>query len=165
MNFDIERLHDGEADRLKSIRLAALRDAPDAFGTTWEESVARTAEHWSEQLAELPTFVATVGGADVGMVRGARDDEQKDAAWLISLWVAPAARGARVGEALVDAVVGWARAEGFARLLLDVGDHNAPAIALYARKGFEPTGEVGALPAPRAHVVEHRRMLMVVESE
>jgi GNAT superfamily N-acetyltransferase len=48
----------------------------------------------------------------------------------------------------------WAREQGFRRLLLDVGETNARAMALYKRKGFGPTGVVGRLPAPREYVRE-----------
>jgi len=59
----------------------------------------------------------------------------------------------------MDAVIEYARSRGASRLLLDVGDHNQQAIALYARKGFRPNGQTGALPAPRNHIHEHQREL------
>ncbi len=37
---------------------------------------------------------------------------------------------------------------GLARLVLDVGNSNHLAIALYERKGFKPTGVTGHLPPP-----------------
>ena len=75
------------------------------------------------------------------------------------MWVDPSARGQKVGEKLIDAIVSWARARGVSRLLLEVADDNAPAVALYDRRGFEPTGETGTLPPPREHIHEHRRSL------
>jgi ribosomal protein S18 acetylase RimI-like enzyme len=62
-----------------------------------------------------------------------------------------------VGSALTDAIVELARAAGVTRLLLDVADGNAAAIALYEAKGFAPNGEIGSLPPPRTHVREHQR--------
>jgi ribosomal protein S18 acetylase RimI-like enzyme len=47
---------------------------------------------------------------------------------------------------LVAAVIELARSNCVNRLLLDVADNNAPAIALYMRKGFERNGEVSTLP-------------------
>ena len=105
------------------------------------------------------TFVAVHDGEDVGIVRCASDEHQHDTAWLMSMWVAPEARGQGVGNALIDAVIAHARASGAIRLLLDVGDHNQQAIALYARKGFKPNGQTGSLPAPRHHIREHQREL------
>ena len=157
--IEIGRLAAEEGLRLRTIRLRSLADAPDAFGSTYGKAATRPPDSWAAQLRELPTFVAIVDGEDVGIVRGARDDSRPDTAWLISMWVAPEVRGQGVGEALIDAVVEWARASGARRLLLDVGDHNQPAIALYARMGFEPNGTSGSLPAPRSHIREHQREL------
>ena len=75
------------------------------------------------------------------------------------MWVAPEARRKGVGGALVDAVIEWARSAGVKRLLLDVADNNAPAIALYIQKGFQPNGEVSTFPPPREHIREHQREL------
>jgi GNAT superfamily N-acetyltransferase len=157
----LERLDVDEGLRLRAIRLRALQDAPDAFGSTYEEAVGRAPESWSKQLAELPTFVAVKGDLDVGMVRCARDEVTAGTAWLISMWVAPESRRTGFGANLVDAVVEWAKSHGVSRLLLDVADHNAPAIALYKKKGFEPNGEVSTLPPPREHIREHQRELLL----
>jgi GNAT superfamily N-acetyltransferase len=157
--MEIQRLRRGEGERLRALRLRALRDAPDAFSGTFEEAASRPLSSWGQQLIELPTFVAVLASDDVGMARGGPYQGRPGAAILLSMWVAPEARGRGVGEALLDAVVAWARAEGFARLLLDVADTNTPAVSLYARKGFRPTGATGALPPPREHILEHEMAL------
>ncbi|MCY1013959.1 GNAT family N-acetyltransferase [Nannocystis pusilla] len=153
----IVRLEAHEGERLRTVRLAALGDAPDAFGGTLAEAAVRRADEWRQQLVELPTFVAELAGRDVGMVRAVRHKVELDTGELLSMWIAPTARGQGVGDALVDAVVAWARAEGLRRLVLEVGDANAAAIALYARNGFVPTGVTGSLPPPRMHIREHQR--------
>jgi GNAT superfamily N-acetyltransferase len=155
--MEIHRLAIHEGSRLREIRLQALRDAPEAFCSTLAETESRPAGSWTRQLADMPTFVAAVTGQDVGMVRVVPGvgEGREGAATLASLWVAPSARGQGVGEALVEAVITWARATGFQTLELEVIDDNAPAIALYARKGFSPTGEGRFLPPPREHVREH----------
>lgn len=157
--MQIDRLGAHEGERLRAVRLAALGDAPDAFGGTLAEAAARPPEQWRQQIVELTTFVAVLDGRDVGMVRAAPHPSEPDTGELLSLWVAPVARGRGVGEALIDAVVAWARAGRLGRVVLEVGDHNAAAIALYARKGFTPTGLTGSLPPPRTHVREHQRAL------
>jgi GNAT superfamily N-acetyltransferase len=159
MAFEIVRLGPEDWERLRRVRLRALRDAPLAFGSTLDETAARPREVWVSQLRELPTWVAATSHADVGLVRGGRDHDAPTRAWLLSMWVAPEARGRGVGDALVRSVVGWARDAGFVELRLEVGDLNAPAIQLYARHGFVPTGATSALPPPREHVTEHERVL------
>lgn len=158
---DIERLLPDELARLRAIRLRSLRDAPDAFASSYEETAARPSESWRQQLVDLATFVAVVNGKDVGIVRSGPVGAEGDAAVLLSMWVAPNARGTGVGDALVDAVVAWARTGGYARVLLDVADGNAAAIRLYARKGFAPTGRRGSLPLPRDQVCEHEMALVL----
>lgn len=157
MPSQIVRLAPEEGPRLRAIRLDALRDAPDAFGTRFEDELGRPDKSWSQAIADLPTFVAVEHGADIGLVRAGLDSRRAGTAWLISMWVAPDHRRRGVGAALVETVVGWAAANGIHRLLLDVADSNVAAIGLYATMGFEPNGEVGTLPPPREHLTEHQR--------
>jgi ribosomal protein S18 acetylase RimI-like enzyme len=155
----IERLFVGDEDRLRRIRLRALRDAPEAFETTFEEASSRPFESWRQQLETLTTFVAVADGLDVGLARGARHDGRSDTAELISMWVAPEGRRRSLGSALIDAVADWARSEGFQRLVLEVTEGNTAALALYTRAGFIPTGQVGSMPPPRAHLRENELAL------
>ena len=155
----IDRLETTEGSRLREVRLCALADSPDAFGQTFEAARVCTPEDWTQQAGDLPTFVAVVDGEDAGMVRCCRDRTDASTAWLLSMWVAPASRRRGVGSRLVGEVVGWARAQGCRRILLEVADENRPAIALYASHGFAPNGGVGSLPPPRDHILEHQREL------
>ena len=142
------------AARLRDLRLRALAESPDAFGSTLADTVARPLHIWQQQLQELQTFVAVLHGQDMGLVRGGPYDGRPGTAILLSMWVAPDARRSGAGGQLIDAVVEWARSAGFNRMMLDVGTENAPAIGLYARHGFVPTGRTGSLPPPREHVAE-----------
>jgi len=160
----VDRLRPGDAERLRRIRLRALVDSPDAFGSTAADTAARPAHSWVQQLTELHTLVAVLDGADIGMVRGAPSGDDPHDAYLLSMWVDPDHRRRGVGEALVAALTAWARSAGFARLLLDVADHNAQAIALYTRCGFAPTGRAGSLPPPRDTITEHERALCIKPS-
>jgi GNAT superfamily N-acetyltransferase len=157
-----EQLGGTEGTRLRSIRLRALQDAPDAFGSTFAEACARPMHDWVEQVMRLPTFVAVADGRDVAMVRCARDKDDIETAWLISMWVAPEVRRSGIGGELVDLVIAWARDHNIRRLVLDVADLNAPAIALYDAKGFRANGKAGTMPPPREHITEHQRELTLV---
>lgn len=157
--MEIQRLTSAAWQRFQDLRLRALADAPDAFGATLAVAATWSRETWMRQLEQMATFAAVEQGADVGVVRGAGDAQRLDTVWLLSMWVAPEARGRGAGDALVRAVVAWARASGASRVVLDVADRNSHAIALYARHGFEPNGTVSTLPVPRDHITEHQREL------
>jgi hypothetical protein len=81
----IQHLSPEEPNRLRAIRLRALRGAPAAFSATFEESAARPPEVWVRQLAELATFVAVEGDVDVGVVRAGPEDGHAESAQLLSL--------------------------------------------------------------------------------
>lgn len=134
---------------LRDIRLAALRDAPDAFGSTYAEQATFTAEQWLNRIAGNSTFLAYLdedGAGPVGLAGGYQ--EEPGVAELVSMWVGPLARGHGVGEALIDAVADWARtATNAVTLHLWVTENNKPAVRLYERCGFTPTGERQPLPS------------------
>lgn len=157
--MSVELLNPSEGERWRNIRLASLHDAPDAFGSTLADAERHPDVYWSGQVKDIPTWIAVLEGRDAGVVRGVESTEDTDEAYLISMWVAPGARGKTVGSSLIDAVIRWSGSRGFLRLVLDVADYNSPAIALYTRKGFVATGETGTLPAPRQHITEHRMAL------
>jgi ribosomal protein S18 acetylase RimI-like enzyme len=58
---------------------------------------------------------------------------------LEDLFVDPAARGAGLGRALIDATLDRARARGCRRVELDVNEANDTAIRLYESAGFSAT--------------------------
>jgi ribosomal protein S18 acetylase RimI-like enzyme len=57
----------------------------------------------------------------------------------LSIGVSEAARGRGVGGALIDALLGMARAQGFRAVCLSV-DRQNPAVKLYERNGFRDAG-------------------------
>ena len=152
--FRINSFHPDDWQRFKAIRLRALEEAPDAFGSTLERELAFTDEQWMERLKnpETATFVATAtNGNDVGLAVGA---PYEGLAGLFAMWVAPKARTMGIGRALVNAVCEWAKAEGHDRVRLDIANENAAAIALYKSMGFHPNGITGTHPPPREHIKE-----------
>jgi ribosomal protein S18 acetylase RimI-like enzyme len=128
----IHRLTPDDWRTFRTMRLTALAGAPEAFGTTLAEAAAWAEARWRARIADVAQWMAWVDDAPAGTV-GLADDE------LVSMWVDPRARGRGVGDALVATVIA-ARAGRPLRLWVTVG--NEPAIRLYARHGFGPTGEV-----------------------
>jgi GNAT superfamily N-acetyltransferase len=123
------------------VRLAALRDAPYAFGSTFEAEVGASEDSWRLRLADRARFVAERDGQVVGTVAGGSSGFEGTAA-LTALWVDPKARGRGVGESLVNTVLDWAEHSGYGRVVLWVVDGNESAERLYRRTGFKRTGAV-----------------------
>lgn len=158
MEYRILRAQPTDWQQIRSVRLRALADSPDAFGSTLNEEQQLTDDEWRSR-SESPSiarFLAiATGGSGLGIAVGAPCSGQERTAGLFSMWVAPEARKRRVGVALVQAVIEWAQTEGYRRIILDVGDANTPAIRLYQSCNFVPTGRTGTLPPPRHHISEH----------
>ncbi|GAB2997450.1 GNAT family N-acetyltransferase [Amycolatopsis acidiphila] len=124
----------------RELRLASLRDAPDAFGATLADWVREGEPRWRQRLTDVPfNVLAELDGTPAGMVSGTEPDAGQ-AVELISMWVAPSARGRGVGDELIGAVVGWAQRRGARRVVLRVYDHNRHGANLYRRNGFRPIG-------------------------
>lgn len=126
----------------KEMRLAALAEAPYAFHTRIEDWVGATEDRWRGRL-DIPGrfLVADLDGRKAGIVCGLPPDGL-GIADLLSLWVAPFARGRGVSDALVVAVCDWARERGAERVALHVVEGNGPASGLYRRHGFVDMGPV-----------------------
>jgi len=130
----------------RNLRLAALADAPRAFGSTHDQWRDAGEQRWRDRIAAVAlNLVAEHDAAPVGMVSGTGPDPEGTVE-LISMWVAPAARQHGVGAALVNAVVAWAQGAGGRQVVLQVTEVNREATRLYRRHGFVPTGEVETRP-------------------
>lgn len=144
----VRRATPSDAQLVKSLRLAALAGAPDAFGSTFEREAAFADDVWIERLRPdaPPTFVWDDGDGLRAMAVGVIDGDDPLVAFLYAMWVEPSCRGSGVGAAIVDAVCEWAAGEGSAVVRLHVSPSNHTAERLYARCGFAFTGrhEAGA---------------------
>lgn len=81
-------------------------------------------------------------------------------AQLFQVWVAPEHRGRGVGQMLLDAVVGWARAAGAHAVALDVTCGDTPAARLYLRAGFRSAGDPTPLREGSRLLVQPMRLVL-----
>jgi GNAT superfamily N-acetyltransferase len=139
---------------LRDIRLHALRDAPDAFSSTYADQVLLGEAHWRQRVRGGGIFLAYVPEVSppeastlepAGMAGGYQ--QVPGLVELISMFVRPQARGHGVGEALIDAVIAWARARDATSVHLWVTETNSRARLLYERCGFAVTAERQPLPS------------------
>ncbi len=159
--MEVSRVRADEWEALRDLRLRALADAPDAFRATIAEARERPEEWWREwardsaESDERAMFVARLDGRPVGLA-GVYHDE---GVWnIVAMWVAPEARLAGAGRALLDATVAFARENGGEVIELDVTDGNAAARRLYESCGFVETGRSDPLRMGSPLVVRALRL-------
>lgn len=139
--FVVRRIDRDDWAKLREIRLEALRESPEAFGSTYDVAARLTNHQWRSMVERSDYFLAERDGEVLGMVSGGLNDRYPGTRWLYGMYVTPAARGTRAATALVEAVIDWARGEGATELYLHVTSIAARARAFYQRMGFVATGE------------------------
>lgn len=150
----IRRVRSDEALELRAIRLAALKDSPFAFGSSYESEAQQPDDHWAARArsgargVDRATFFALMNDQTVGLVGAYRPEADGGVVELVSMWTAPETRRMGVARALVGAVLDWAGDDvSAATVHLWVTRGNAPAERLYETMGFRATGESQPLPS------------------
>jgi ribosomal protein S18 acetylase RimI-like enzyme len=157
-------------EALWSLRRRALTESPHAFTTHPDEHPSWPAfrELQSERRADGDQrgLGAYLAGTLVGMAVVVREGRIKarHRAHLYSVYVAPEARRAGVGRALVEAAIEAARALGAEQLELAVGAHNAPAIELYQQLGFRRWGVQPRAVRMDGHDLDEIWMALVLDA-
>jgi GNAT superfamily N-acetyltransferase len=122
----------------RELRLVALAEAPLAFGSTVAEERQLDERDWRARLAQREQLAVRLDDALAGTAGLQPCTEEAGAAELVSMWVAPHARGRGVGDALVRALLERAAEHGYDVVRLWLSEGNRPAEQLYARHGFVP---------------------------
>ena len=144
--MEIRTLDSNDVATFKALRLAALRECPSAFSSSYEEEcdipLARAAERMTPDR-DRSIFGAFDGETLVGTVGVQRERPRKltHKALIWGVYVAPEFRKRGVGRKLLDhALAHAASLPGLRQVNLGVNTANPAAIALYKSVGFEPFG-------------------------
>jgi ribosomal protein S18 acetylase RimI-like enzyme len=147
----MEIVRAGEQDwpLVRAVRLRALEADPSAFASSVEREAAFTEHDWRDRIRTAAWFVVMPAGpvdppAGVTLVRALEPGADADFE-INAMWVAPELRGQRIGESLLDAVLAAVRGSGGRTVRLWVTNGNDGALALYARRGFLPSGRTEPL--------------------
>lgn len=139
----------GEADGAlyRDLRLEALRLAPRAFSSSYEEERELPLSHFVSRCAASGSsrvFAVCAGGSALSGMAGLYFESKRKLAHKAHVWgvfVHPSARGRGCGAALMQAAVDCAqRAPGVTQIHLGVAVGNEPAVRLYRALGFETYG-------------------------
>jgi ribosomal protein S18 acetylase RimI-like enzyme len=145
VSIEVRAARPREWRRVREIRLRALADAPEAFGSSLERERAFRRAEWRDWItgwkgSENALFAGIEGDEWLGIAVGSHERD-RDHAHLFAMWVEPGSRRRALGSRLVGAAVDWSARRGVGSVRLGVTETNAGARAFYERLGFTDTGE------------------------
>jgi GNAT superfamily N-acetyltransferase len=125
----------------RQVRLAALKEAPDAFVSGYDDEVGYDEDFWRLRMSRSTRLVA-VDGVDraIGIVSVGQSSDE-DVAELFGMWVEPPMRGAGVARALTESAARHALETGHRAIKLWVPADHGRAVAFFSSHGFRPTDE------------------------
>ena len=162
--MEIRRIEPNDWEELRSVRLAAQQDSPEAYTTRYEEAVDYPDALWQERAragsagTDQATFLLVDGEQVCGMVTGLARPEDPVEVVLVGMWIAPAHRRAGHGLRLVERLIEWASQAGEDSVVLGVTSGNHSALTLYESCGFILTGERHDLPGHSALIEPTMRL-------
>ena len=140
LDVELVPIDERAAQQLKEIRLEALGDSPDAYGSTLRDELRIRDREWERMAREGNYVLAFQGSRPVAMASGGRHEAYRECRWLYALYVTPELRGTGVAANLVRHVARWARGQGVETLGLHVTETMGRARAFYRSMGFEEDG-------------------------
>jgi ribosomal protein S18 acetylase RimI-like enzyme len=154
--MELTQLGAADVAEFWELRLRGFREEPTAFGSSYEDAVARSLADVTRDFPVAGDGLVLGARAPEGLVGivGLRREARRKRRHRVELWgmyVCREARGRGIGRELVAEAVRRARAMDpsppVEQILLTVMAHNEPARALYRAAGFVVYGR-----APRALV-------------
>ena len=140
-HIEIRRLTSADAAAYRNIRLAGLRDSPEAFGSTFVRENAKPLAWFCDRLRNSQVFGAFRSTDLLGiagfLIREGEKERHKGLLW--GMYVRPDSRNVGVGRQLVEAVIDHAR-DHVEVIQLSVVSGNEGARRLYASLGFVEYG-------------------------
>jgi ribosomal protein S18 acetylase RimI-like enzyme len=141
--IELKPMSPGQWRLHKTMRCAALADAPYAYSNTLEDALKRSDEDWAHLTRRYTsdpssiTYFAFDNQIACGMSACVIDEREAE---MFGVWVAPTHRRKGVGSALIKFACTWAESYGAVRLNVGVYEDNTGALALYRSVGFCDSG-------------------------
>ena len=153
--LEVRAIRPDEWRLLRSIRLEALENSPEAYITTYEEASAFPDGLWSDRAQKGSagdsqlTVLAIDGRVAVGLAVGLWDpDRSGDVMPVVSVYVSSGVRGRGVGTQVMEVVHDWGRSKGASASSLWVVDDNVGARSFYERLGYRATLDRHCITVP-----------------
>ncbi|NHC35032.1 GNAT family N-acetyltransferase [Scytonema millei] len=142
----VRKLAKTDAEDYRQIRLEALYNNPDSFGTTYHEETIRTINEFRNRMPEgNNNFILGCYEKQelIGIIAFHQEERIKvrHKAYIRSMYVKQQYRGQGIGKLLLGKLIDIAKAiNEIEILLLDVVTNNMPAEQLYLSFGFQVYG-------------------------
>ena len=133
----IEVLTGQDPLRLKSLRLAALKDTPDAFGAKYEDELLIQDSQWQERMVNTQWCFVVADGVDIGLLAVDKADKDRNSdCWLSSWWINEDFRGKEIPQLMLEWVVKLSKENQWQIIGLGVWPENLRARSAYKKLGF-----------------------------
>ena len=164
--MEVRRLKSEDAKAYQKVRLEALKNNPEAFGSSYAEEKDRSIQIYEQRLASDESI--TIGAFQetelVGTVTLFREKHLKlsHKANIFAMYVQPEKRGHGIGKSLLLEAINQAKSiDGIEQLNLTVVANNAAAKTLYTSLGFEVFGsERRALKLTNGTYLDEEHMVL-----
>jgi ribosomal protein S18 acetylase RimI-like enzyme len=125
----------------KDLRLEALQNAPEAFGTSYKEAADQSDEEFQANLVQTDIFGAFVNSDMVGCGGFSRLKyiKMKHRGILYGMYIKPEFRGQGIADQLIEAVIAHAQSR-VTQLHVTCVTTNPAAVKLYEKHGFSIYG-------------------------
>lgn len=161
VEWDVQELSAGDWELVRSARLEALGESPEAFVAHRDHE-----EWWGEwewrRTFEGAKWLAVRASETIGILRSVHDPTAPNARHIESIWVAPTHRKRGVFRDMLHRLIELERENGARDLMLWVLEDNHDAQDAYKRLGFVLTGQRQALLS-EADRFERRLRLRLTE--
>ena len=143
MNIQFQKATISDASRLRQIRLAALKDAPYAYGAKYEVEKDKAISVWEESLELSNWFFASIDGEDIGLIgiEKAGVDRLSDC-WIFGWWIAQPYRGQGIVKLMLEEIDKFCLENNWLHQGLGVWPENQRAVAAYQKLGFISAGNL-----------------------
>jgi len=140
----VRRLTRDDLGAYRALHRFALTESPLAFVETPRDDDAHPDATVAEMLARGEGWGVFEGERLLGklVINAPPYGCLAHTRWLHAVYLHPEARGKGAGDALLDAALGQAKAEGARRVALWMNEKNLHAQRMYGRRGFVVTGRV-----------------------
>jgi len=137
MSIEIVTATLNDVDRLRGLRLSALKDAPYAFGAKYADESKKPESEWSDRLKNTHWCFAVADGVDVGLLAVDRADKDRNSdCWLSSWWLSEDFRGSGIPKLMLNWVEQLCFENNWQKIGLGVWPENLRARAAYKKLGF-----------------------------